>query len=179
MTSKIIPCQNVWSLLTIPPYWTPLIKNENSDIICCKILHSSFSQHLFKVWLTIRGSSDKLCAPTFLTGNTKSFIRMDLLCPVAEAWSRACSSFQRCSCSKEGTWCQHPEDFLFKTETVLSSLLLWICSLFLGNNYCLIFHFLHTMFCVSWSLELRERLLHQMQSFFCFNPVYRLSIALW
>lgn len=129
--------------------------------------------------LTIRGSSDKLCAPTFLTGNTKSFIRMDLLCPVAEAWSRACSSFQRCSCSKEGTWCQHPEDFLFKTETVLSSLLLWICSLFLGNNYCLIFHFLHTMFCVSWSLELRERLLHQMQSFFCFNPVYRLSIALW
>lgn len=108
MTSKIILCQNVWSLFYIPPYWTPWIKNENPDIVCCQILHSSLSQLLFKVWLTIKCSSDKdkFCVPTFLAGNTKSFVKIDLFCPVAEAWWRACPSFQPSSCIKKGTWYQ-------------------------------------------------------------------------
>lgn len=53
----------------------------------------------------------------------------------------------------------------------MSSTLLWICSLFLGNNYCFIFHFLHTTFGISWSLELRERFSHQILSSFCYNSL--------
>lgn len=70
----------------------------------------SSSQLLFKLWLTSRCSSDKdkICVPSFLTGNTTSLIKIDFPCPVAEAWwaLRACPSFQPCSCNKEGTWCR-------------------------------------------------------------------------
>lgn len=106
MTSKIIPCQNVWGLFYIPPYWTPWIKNENPDFICGQILHSSFSQVLFKVWLLDAPLTKiKICDSAFLTVNTKSFIKIDLLCPVAEAqWTwRPRPSFQPSSCSKKGT----------------------------------------------------------------------------
>lgn len=69
---------------------------------------------------------------------------------------RGCLTFQP-SARMAGGGSKHPEHFHRKTESVLSSPLVFICSFFLENHFCFIFHFLWAMLGVSWSLEVRER----------------------